>query len=104
MQKRRYEMRLPLKYNDGRPVEDEKVYQTREELISRFDAVEMLPGLAQGTWVHEGTRYDDDLRRVIVDVDDTPENRQFFLDFKGVLRERFEQVEVYIVSYPVEIL
>lgn len=54
MQKRRYEMRLPLKYNDGRPVEDEKIYRTREELISRFDAVEIQPGVVQGTWVHVG--------------------------------------------------
>ena len=44
MRKRRYEMLLPLKYNDGRPVEYDKIYQTREELIARFDSVSYLPG------------------------------------------------------------
>jgi hypothetical protein len=104
MQKKRYEMLLPLKYNDGRSVEDEKLYQTREELIARFDAVSFLPGVVQGTWTHEGLRYEDDLRRVVVDVDDTPEVRQFFLDYKPILCERFQQVEIYMACYPVEIL
>ena len=73
MRKRRYEMHLPLKYNDGRAMEEEKIYQTREELIARFDAVSFLPGSVQGTWIHEGMRYEDDLRRVFVDVEDTPD-------------------------------
>ena len=32
MRKRRYEMLLPLKYNDGRAVGKEKFYQTRIHL------------------------------------------------------------------------
>lgn len=104
MQKRRYEMLLPLKYNDGRAVEEEKIYQTREELVARFDAVAFQPGVVQGIWVHEGTRYEDDLRRVVVDVEDLPETRQFFVDYKPVLCERFQQIEIYIASYPIDIL
>jgi hypothetical protein len=104
MQKRRYEMLLPLKYNDGRPIEHEKIYQTREELIARFDAISFLPGLVQGIWLHEGTRYEDDLLRVMIDVDDIPENYEFFVNFKVALCERFQQVEIYIASYPVDIL
>lgn len=104
MLRRRYEMLLPLKYNDGRPIEDEKVYQTREELIGRFDAVSFQPGIIQGTWVHEGVRYEDDLRRVVVDVEDSPETRQFFADYKPILCARFEQLEIYIASYPVDIV
>jgi hypothetical protein len=104
MQKRRYEMLLPLKYNDGRAVEEEKIYQTREELIAQFAAVSFQPGVVQGIWVNEGARYEDDLRRVVVDVEDTPEARLFFLNYKPVMCERFQQIEIYIVSYPVEIL
>lgn len=89
MQKRRYEMLLPLKYNDGQPVDAENFYQTREELIARFDAVSFQPGVIQGTWVHEGVRYADDLRRVVVDVEDTDETRQFFANYKPILCQRF---------------
>jgi len=58
----------------------------------------------QGTWVHEGVRYQDESRRIYLDVEDTPENRQFFVDLKPILRERFQQIEIYIVSYPIEIV
>lgn len=104
MQKRRYEMLLPLRYNDGRSIEDEKFYQTREELVAQFDAVAIQPGVVQGTWIHDGIRYEDDLRRIVVDVDDTPESREFFRNYKPVLRERFQQIEIYIASFPVDIV
>lgn len=35
MLKRRYEMLLPLQHNDGRPVSDDKLNQTREEIVAR---------------------------------------------------------------------
>ncbi len=41
---------------------------------------------------------------MVVDVEDTPEDRQFFVEFKVVLLERFEQLEIYIVSYPIDVL
>jgi hypothetical protein len=104
MLKRRYEILLPLKHNDGRPVSDEKLNQTREELVDQFEAVSVQPQSILGIWVHEGVRYEDSSVRVIVDVEDTPENRQFFSDWKATLLARFEQIEIYIASYPVDIV
>jgi len=104
MLRRRYEILLPLRHNDGHPVSDEKLNQTREELVNRFDGISVQPQSILGIWVHEGVRYEDTSVRLSVDVDDTPENRQFFLQFKATLLERFDQVEIYIASYPVEIL
>jgi hypothetical protein len=54
--------------------------------------------------VFEGSRYEDELRRFVVDVEDTPENHQFFVAFKQTLLERFEQVEIYIACYSIDIL
>ena len=104
MLRRRYEILLPLRHNDGRPVSDEKLNRTREELVNQFDGISVQPQSILGIWVHEGVRYEDTSVRLSVDVDDTPENRQFFLRFKATLLERFDQVEIYIASYPVEIL
>jgi hypothetical protein len=39
-----------------------------------------------------------------VDVPDTQANRKFFVRLKSTLLERFEQLEIYIASYLVEIL
>ena len=104
MRKRRYEMLLPLVYNDGRPVEPEKHEKTREELIARFGAVSLLPATLRGAWVHEGHRYEEDFIRLLVDVPDTRANRQFFLRLKATLLKRFEQLEIYIVSYSLDVL
>jgi hypothetical protein len=104
MLRKRYEILLPLRHNDGRLVSDEKLNETREELVNQFDGISVQPQSILGIWVHEGTRYEDTSVRLTVDVDDTPENREFFVQFKTTLLERFEQVEIYIVSYPVDIL
>jgi hypothetical protein len=95
---------LSVTYNDGRPIEPEKLYQTRDELVAQFGAVSLVPHPVLGVWVREGARYEDELRRLTVDVDDTPENQHFFAGLKARLCERFEQIEIYIVSYPVDIV
>lgn len=104
MQKRRYEILLPLQFNDGSPIPEEAHYLTREELIARFDAVSTYPGTVAGIWVHQGTRYEDSLVRMVVDVEDTPENRQFFVDWKPILRARFQQLEIYFTATVVEVI
>ena len=104
MLRRRYEILLPLRHNDGRPVSDDILNQTREELVERFDGVSVQPQSILGIWWHEDVRYEDTSVRLTVDVEDTPENRQFFIEFKATLLQRFEQIEIYIVSYPVDIL
>jgi hypothetical protein len=78
--------------------------QTREELLSRFEGVSVLPGTVAGIWIHEGTRYEDALVRVTVDVEDTAENRQFFVGWKPILLQRFRQVEIYIASFLIDVV
>ena len=104
MQKRRYEMLLPLTFNDGRAVPEDRFYQTRIDLIAHFGSLTLEPSHIRGTWTHQGAQYEDELMRFTIDVDDTPENLQFFLDFKAMLLERFEQIDIYLASYPVDIL
>jgi hypothetical protein len=104
MLRRRYEILLPLQHNDGRPVSDDTLNQTREELVAQFEGVSVQPQSILGIWVHEGVRYEDTSVRMTVDVEDSPENRQFFAEFKKILMERFEQLEIYIASYPVDIV
>ena len=97
MRKRRYEILLPVTHNDGTPISPEKFLQTRDELVAQFGAVSFYPGTVSGLWTHEGKQYEDESRRLFVDVPDTPEVEQFFADFKTVLLERFAQIEIYIV-------
>jgi len=104
MRKRRYEILLPRTHNDGRPVDLEKFRQTRDELVAQFGALSLYPQPILGVWLHQGNRYEDEPARIFIDVDDSPENQLFFVQFKATLLERFEQLSIYIASYSVDIL
>jgi hypothetical protein len=104
MQKRRYEILLPLRYNDGRMVEGEAFEKTREELIAEFSAISLMPESVRGIWIRDGTRYEDELLRFVVDVEDTLEHREFFGRWKVSLLERFQQLEIYITSQAIEVI
>lgn len=102
MLRRRYEILLPLRFNDGQAIPDESFYDTREELLVRFEGLSWTPHPVQGAWKHEGETYEDSTIRIVVDVEDIPDNRQFFVEWKPILLERFQQLEIYMVSYPID--
>lgn len=61
---RRFEILLPLRFNDGRPVPDELIADTLLELEQRFGAVSSETQTIQGFWQHQGHSYRDDLTRL----------------------------------------
>ena len=66
---RRFEILLPLRFNDGQHVPDDLVADTLLELERQFGAVSSETQTIRGLW-HEGESYRDDLMRVFVDVAD----------------------------------
>ncbi|MBI3418440.1 MAG: hypothetical protein HY043_24380 [Verrucomicrobia bacterium] len=104
MSRRRYEILLPTRYNDGAPVEPAKFYQTQEELVAAFGALTTSPELLRGVWMHEGQRFEDEHLRLVVDVEMTAETRDFFRRFKDTLKTRFRQFDIWLVSYEIEVV
>jgi hypothetical protein len=51
---RRFEILLPLAFNDGRPVPNELIAETLLELEQRFGAVSSETQTIQGMWQHQG--------------------------------------------------
>ena len=106
MRKRRYEILLPAAFNDGRLVADacpRCVPDSLAEVATRFGAFTFRPQPAVGSWTSGADRYDDRLFALSVDVDDTPEHRAWIAHLKCHLLERFEQLEIYVTSFPVEV-
>jgi len=101
---RRFELLIPLRFNDGRAVPDALIADTLLELRRKFGAVSAESQIIHGHWQHMGEVYRDDLVRVFVDVEDQPDTRQFFLDLKEELKRRFQQVEIWMTSHPLDIL
>jgi hypothetical protein len=44
------------------------------------------------------------LARVFVDVEDTAQNRQFFVQFKDRLKDRFQRKDIWLTTYPIEVI
>lgn len=100
----RYEILLPLRYNDGQPIETEKFDQTNLELIEWFSATTTDMVTAIGSWRYQGTRYEDRLLRVIVDAPGSRPADDFFRDYKETLKARFQQIDIWISSHEIQIL
>ena len=98
---RRYEIILPTRYNDGTPVEESLYLLTNRELARQLGAVSFLPETIRGIWLHQGRSYEEENVRLFVDVEDTPENAVFFARYKQKLKERFRQIDIWIVSYEI---
>jgi hypothetical protein len=101
---RRFEILLPLLFNDGRPVPENLIADTLIELEQRFGAISSETQTIHGRWRHEGIAYRDDLMRVFVDIPDAPEVRQFFAEYKEILKVRFAQLDIWMTTYPIEVL
>ena len=106
MTKRRYELLLPAAFNDGRLVADACplcIPDSLKEVFDTFGAFTFRPDASLGSWTAGDCRYDDRLFSLTVDVDDTAENLAWISHLKAHLLQRFEQLEIYVTSYPIDL-
>ncbi len=101
---RRYELLLPTRFNNGDAIPAELFADTLLELEDQFGAVSSETQRIEGRWQSQGELYRDELIRVFCDVHDTAENRQFFVELKERLKTRFQQLDIWMTTYPVEVI
>jgi hypothetical protein len=91
----KYEIYVPLKYNNGAAIEPEKIEQIQEQLMAAFGAITVSPLFApfQGTWRYGGVEFVDDIVRIEVI---TKEELEFFKTFKRRLKRKLRQIEILI--------
>ena len=100
---RRYELLLPLRYNDGGEVPSEWLAEAVLEVVEHFGAASYETQKVEGHWRQGGVVYRDDLVRVVVDVPDSAKNHQWMKEFKSRWKMRLQQLELWLVSYRIEI-
>lgn len=100
----RYEILLPLYYNDGRPIEGQKFRQTNLELTERYSGTtaDVITAVGSGNIVE--TVYEDLLVRLIIDVPSSVQADDFFRNHKETLKDRFQQADIWITSHEIQIL
>lgn len=101
---RRYEILVPLKFNDGSRVPESLVDQTLEELRQRFGMVSAETQSVEGISKYGSMTFQDNLTRFFVDVPDQPVHLQFFKGFKETLKKRFQQIDIWITSHPLDVI
>ncbi|HEV8722042.1 MAG TPA: hypothetical protein VGW77_15535 [Candidatus Binatia bacterium] len=96
---KKYEIYLPLKYNDGRKIEAEKIKQIREELVAVFGArtVSSQSAPYQGAWKYGGVDFVEDIIKIEI-IAGADRTQKFFRDFKGRLKQLLQQVDVLITA------
>ena len=100
---RRYEVLLPVRFNDGREVPPDWLAEAVLEIVDRFGAASYETQRVEGHWRHGGVFYRDELVRLFVDLPDKPSNRQWMKQFARRWKSRLEQLELWMVSYAIEI-
>ena len=103
MKLRRFEILLPLYYNDGRLIERGKFLATNRELLNKFEALTTDSVEVSGTWKYRGTFYRDRLIRLTVDAPNPKEATRFRI-YKKMLKLRFEQKDIWITAHDVEVI
>ena len=101
---RRYEILLPLRFNDGTRVPQELAGETLLELKRQFGAITWESQTIRGLWEHGGQIYQDDSMRLIIDVDDSLDNREFFGQFKERLKARFKQIDIRMTTHIINVV
>ena len=91
---RRFEVLLPVQFNDGREVPPEWIAEAVLEIVDHFGAASYETQKVEGHWRHGGILYRDNLVKIVVDVKDTAAHRQWFKTFKRRWKERLEQLAV----------
>jgi|SRR5215213_4665382 len=92
---KKYDIYLPLKYNDGSDIELEKLKEIEKQLTAVFGAITISPLSApfQGTWRYGGVEFVDDIIRIEIITD---EEVYFFKNFKRQLKRTLRQLDILI--------
>jgi hypothetical protein len=99
-----YDIFLPLRYNDGSPIELIKFVQLHERLLSEFSGLTYFPQPNQGFWKLGDVTYRDEIVIFRVLATDSRRARRFLRKLKEELKAELLQEEILIVERDVNSL
>ena len=100
---RRFEILLPLQFNDGREVPPDWLAEAVLEIVEKFDAASYETQKVEGHWRHQGILYRDNLVKIIIDAPDEEANREWMREYKARWKQKLEQLELWLVSYTIDV-
>ncbi len=103
---RKYEIYLPLKYNNGEAIESEKIVGVWDELAEAFGGITVSPLSApyQGRWKYGGVEYIDEIIKVEVVAANDRAAKKFLKEFKERLKESLQQIDILITTHGIQVI
>ena len=100
---RRFEILLPLQFNDGREVPPDWLAEAVLEIVEHFDAASYETQKVEGHWRHQGILYRDNLVKIVIDAADEEANREWMREYKARWKQKLEQLDLWLVSYTIDV-
>ena len=103
---RKYEIYLPLKYNDGKDIEPEKIKQIKQELVAKFGAITVSSRSSpyQGTWKYGGVEYIDDIIKIEILTSGDNVTKRLLKTFKERLKNDLRQFDILITTHGIQVI
>jgi hypothetical protein len=99
-----YDIFVPLRYNDGRPIEGTKLQQLQSELLGQFGGLTYFPQANHGYWKLGDVVYRDEIVIYRVIASRSRESRSFLRELKERLKADLNQEEILVVERDVDTL
>lgn len=100
---RRFEVLLPHQFNDGREVPPGWLGDAVSEIFDQFGSASTETQIIEGVWRQDDVLYKDYLSRTFIDIPDAPANHEWMREYKERWRVRLDQIEIWMVSYAIEV-
>ncbi len=100
---RRFEILLPLQFNDGRDIPPERLAEAVLEIVENFGAASYETQKVEGHWRHQGILYRDNLVKIVIDASDEETNREWMREYKARWKAKLDQLELWLVSYTIDV-
>ena len=97
------EITVPLRYNDGSPIETERIDKVRKELVREFKGLSISAEI-EGYWIKDNITFCDFNKIFTVVSDDTEQNLTWLTGYKKWLKHTLDQHDIFIVVNEVKTL
>lgn len=97
--KLRYEIYIPTLYNDKTSIEPKKFRYIKNKIMDEFKGLSIHPATVQGSWINPKNNelLCDNCFRYEIVVEKTPQNEEWFENFKKELKEILSQYEIFMI-------
>ena len=100
---RRFEILLPQQYNDRSEIPRKLLGLALQEIVDKYDAASFEPVSVHGYWRSDGVLYRDSLSKIVIDIPNIPTNIEWMKAYKARWMNELDQLDIWLVSYEIDV-